>query len=79
MVKCQNIWGKHSIFSFFLLFCGNKQHDSMSSSQHLIIIQSDQDLCPLTKLMKYISRQEQSRKDLDKTVRMHRSILAFAI
>ena len=33
---------------FFLSFIfGNKQQDITSISQHFIIIQSDQDLCPL--------------------------------
>ena len=68
-----------SLLSFIFL---NKQEDITSLSQHFIIIQSDQDLCPLTKLMhtiEYINGQEQSREDPDKTVRMHRFILTFAI
>ena len=59
--------GKHGFISFFFLLCfGNKQEDIMSLSQHFIIIQSDQDLCPLTKLMdtiEYMNGQEQSRED----------------
>ena len=71
------------VFSlFYLLFIGNTQQDITSLSQHFIIIQSDQDLCRLTKLMytiEYMNRQEQSREDPDETVRMHRLILTFAI
>ena len=40
----------------------------MLLSQHFIIIQSDQDLCLLTKLMdtiEYMNGQEQSREDPD--------------
>ena len=40
----------------------------MSLFQYFIIIQSDQDLCPLTKLMdsiEYMNWQEQSRKEPD--------------
>ena len=51
-------WGKYGKVSeclrqtwyFFFLFSfnfGNKQQDIMLISQHFIIIQSDQDLCPL--------------------------------
>ena len=38
---------------FFLpfLFFSNKQQDITLLSHYFIIIQSDQDLCPLTKLM----------------------------
>ena len=51
-------------------------------SQHFIIIQSDRVFCPLTKLMdtiEHMNGQQQSRKDPDETVRMHRLILTFAI
>ena len=54
----------------------------MLLSQHFIIIQSDQDLCPLTKLMdtiKYMNGKEQSREDPYETLQMHRLILTFAI
>ena len=54
----------------------------MSLSQHFIIIQSDQDLCPLIKLMisiEYISgAHEKSREDPDEIVRVNRLILTFA-
>ena len=70
---------------FFLLFFGNKQQDITSLSQHFIIIQSDQDLCPLTKCpltklidtIEYMNGQEQSRDDPDKTVIIHRQINAI--
>ena len=60
------------IYLFIFLF-GNIQQDITSLSQPFIIIQSDQDLCPLTKLMdtiEYISSQEESREDSDETVWM---------
>ena len=70
------------LFFFFFFFLGNKQQAITSLSQHFIIIQSTQDLCPLTKLMatiEYMNGQEQSREDPDETVRMHRLSLTFAI
>ena len=75
MVRCQNVQGKHGIFlsSFFYFLAINNK--ILRRSQHFVIIQSDQDLCPLTNLMgtmKYINGQEQSREDPDQTVRMHR-------
>ena len=53
----------------------------MSISQHLIIIQSDQDLYPLklTDTIEYKNKQEQSREESDETVRVHRLSLTFAI
>ena len=66
MVRCQNVKGKHVT----------------SLSQHFIIIQSDQDLCLVTKLMntiEYMNGQEQIREDPDETVRIHRLILTFTI
>ena len=69
---------------FFLLFFSNKQEDITPLSKHFIIIQFDQDLCPLTKLMNTIENtcmngQKQSRKDPDETVWMHRLILRFVV
>ena len=69
-------------FSLLSLSFGNKQHDITSLSQHFIIIQSDQNLSPLTKLMKtikYMNGHNQSREEPDETVRMHRLILTFAV
>ena len=69
------------VFFSLLSFCGNRQQYIMLLSQHFIIIQSDQDLCLLRKLMatiEYISGPEQSGYP-DESVRMHRLILTFAI
>ena len=42
----------YGIFSFFFLIVSvNNKKILCRLSQHFIIIQSDQDLCPLTKLM----------------------------
>ena len=60
MVRCLNVKGKHGIFSLSFI----------TSSQHFIIIQSDQDLFLLTKLMnttEYMNGQKQSRE----AVQMH--------
>ena len=54
----------------------------MSLSQHLIMIQSDQDLCTLTKSLdsiEYTNEQGQSREEQDETVQMYGLILTFAI
>ena len=51
--------------SSFIYIC-NKQ-DITSIYQHFIIIQSDQDRCPLkvTDTIEYMNRQEKSREDPD--------------
>ena len=73
-----------SPFFIYLFIFGNKQQDITSLSQYLIIIQSDRDLCPLTKLMITIEYtcmygQKQSREDPDETVHMHKLILTVVI
>ena len=47
MFRVNMVFFLSSLFYFF----GNKQQDIISLSQYFIIIQSDQDLCLLTKLM----------------------------
>ena len=69
-------------FIYLFIYFGSKQQDITLLSQHFIIIQSDRVFCPLTKLMdtiEHMNEQQQPRKDSDKTVRMHRLILTFAI
>ena len=70
MVRCQNVlvnmvfFCLFFFFFFFFFFCKKKktQKDVTSLSQHLIIIHSDQDLCPLTKLMYTIEYRNNTEK-----------------
>ena len=82
MGRCQNVYGKHGIFSFFFLlffFC-NKQQDRSyfytfpSFSLIRIFVR-----LKLTDTIEYMNRQGQSREDPDETMRMHRLSLTFAI